>query len=181
LGGGSADTAKATLPHPTTSLGAAASRRLADYLAFASQGARPAVDTACTILKPQGAWPAIGLRTAAPNRTLQRMTTPSTNAVRAVAELERDRGSDAELEATIQLPADAALTVDGVELAGWTGGCASVLHPKTPSVVVRCTVLAVYKATGATFELATLSYPEDGVVVYGKVSELLEHALPPAA
>jgi hypothetical protein len=109
------------------------------------------------------------------------MSAPSTNAVRAVAELERDYGSAAELEATVRLPAGAELTVDGVELAGWTGGCVAVLHPKTPRVVVRCSVLAVHQRTGATFELARLSYPEDGVVVFGRVGELLEHAIAPAA
>lgn len=104
---------------------------------------------------------------------------PSTAAAYAVVELEHDHGPDAELEATVWLPADAVLTVDGDELEGWTGGLVAVLHPRNPNVIVSAAVLAVHQQTGATFELARLAWPQDGDVVHGTVAELLEHALPP--
>jgi hypothetical protein len=108
------------------------------------------------------------------------MTTPTTDAVRAVAELERDHGSDAEFQATVRLPDGVDLTVAGRELAGWTGGLAAAIDRETDEILVG-SVLAVHKPTGAAFELARLRAPMDGVVVYGKVSALLEHALPPSA
>jgi hypothetical protein len=140
-----------------------------------------AVDAACTVLSASRLLADCLVDRTVGMKRYATMSAPSTNAVRAVAELEREHGSAAELEATVRLPAGAELTVDGVELAGWTGGCVAVLHPRDPRVVVSAAVLAVHQRTGATFRLAELAYPEDGVVVFGTVGELLEHSLPPAA
>jgi hypothetical protein len=94
----------------------------------------------------------------------------------AVAALEAEHGRDAELTATVVLPAGAEVAVAGEELKDWTGAMLGVLdaeslEPLAGSVLVRA-------PNGATFAIGELSEPRDGDQVYGTVGELIEHPAP---
>jgi hypothetical protein len=94
----------------------------------------------------------------------------------AVAELKAEHGPDAELTATLRLPAAVEVAVAGEALEGWRGGMLGVLdaddgEPLSGSILIRA-------PNGASFALAELSRPQDGDQVYGTVGELIEHPAP---
>jgi hypothetical protein len=94
----------------------------------------------------------------------------------AVAELEAEHGADAELVATLRLPAAVEVAVAGEPLEGWRGGMLGVFdaddgEPLSGSVVIRA-------PNGASFAIGELARPRDGDQVYGTVSDLLKHPAP---
>ncbi len=94
----------------------------------------------------------------------------------AVAALEAEHGPDAELTATVQLPAAAEVAVAGEPLEGWTGAMVGAFDPE--SLEPLSGSVLVIAPNGAKFAVGELSRPRDGDQIHGSVSDLLEHPAP---